>query len=237
MHSGEMLSCQDDTVMADRVLECWDLLDEIAGRLRDVLESQGTELPPESIPRLSRQLAGYMLGEIARESADVRRVGQRRYQISYTRWVEFFARAEVSAESLDDAKDQARFLLNQDRTHDVCRPAADTGMNLDWHQNNAFEDSEPAIIDLDRDEPFFPDEGERAESETERLARLDVIYRHLSAEELAALVSRRLDGDAEDRREFATALAGTGLDDAARLSFLADDVRRLQPEQSGVRAP
>jgi hypothetical protein len=51
--------------------------------------------------------------------------------------------------------------------------------------------------------------------------RLDAVYRSLSASDLAALVSRRLDGDAEDRREFAEALAGTGLEESRRLADLA----------------
>jgi len=60
--------------------------------------------------------------------------------------------------------------------------------------------------------------------------RLDAVYRSLSAADLAVLISRRLDGDAEDRREFAEALAGTGLEESGRLADLAELVRFAEEE-------
>jgi hypothetical protein len=60
--------------------------------------------------------------------------------------------------------------------------------------------------------------------------RLDAVYRSLSAADLAVLISRRLDGDAEDRCEFAEALAGTGLEESGRLADLAELVRFAEEE-------
>jgi hypothetical protein len=60
--------------------------------------------------------------------------------------------------------------------------------------------------------------------------RLDAVYCSLSAADLALLISRRLDGDAEDRRELAEALAGTGLGESVRLAYLSELVRFAEEE-------